>query len=188
MASAIHSKDKQITYLKDRIEQLVARDGIRVDNETHLDLVSMMKNYSKAMEINVPNPFMKIFWEQQLKATTLNSTRQMRWHPAIIRWCLYLYHRSSGCYKTLRNSGLFHLPTERTLRDYRHFAPSSIGFSKELDQQLLQQVTSHKPEDLARYVGIVLKKDAPEDKDPPEGKKLPNLSGPCLSKVIPSSS
>ena len=89
MASAIHSKDKQITYLKDRIEQLVARDGIRVDNETHLDLVSMMKNYSKAMEINVPNPFMKIFWEQQLKATTLNSTRQMRWHPAIIQWCLY---------------------------------------------------------------------------------------------------
>ena len=156
MASAIHSKDKQITYLKDRIEQLIARDGMHVDNETHLDLVSMMKNYSKAMEINVPNPFMKIFWEQQLKATTLNSTRQMRWHPAIIRWCLYLHHRSSGCYKTLRNSGLFHLPTERTLRDYRHFAPSSIGFSKELDQQLLQQVTSHKPEDLARYVGIVL--------------------------------
>ena len=32
------------------------------------------------------------------------------------------------------------------------------------------------------------KKDAPEDKDPPGGKKLPNLSGPCLSKVIPSSS
>ena len=28
------------------------------------------------------------------------------------------------------------------------------------------------------------KKDATEDKDPPEGKKLPNLSGPCLSKVI----
>ena len=118
MASAIHSKDKQITYLKDRIEQLVARDGIRVDNETHLDLVSMMKNYSKAMEMKVPNPFMKIFWEQQLKATTLNSTRQMRWHPAIIRWCLYLHHCPSGCYKTLPNSGLFHLPTERTLRDY----------------------------------------------------------------------
>ena len=31
-------------------------------------------------------------------------------------------------------------------------------------------------------------KDALEDMDPPEGKKLPNLSGPCLSKVIPSSS
>ena len=33
---------------------------------------------------------------------------------------------------------------------------------------------------------ITHKKDTPEDKDPPEGKELPNLSGPCLSKVIPA--
>ena len=32
------------------------------------------------------------------------------------------------------------------------------------------------------------KKDAPEDKDPPEGKELSNLSWPYLSKVIPPSS
>ena len=59
MASAIHSKDKQITYLKERIEQFVARDRIHVDNQTHLDLVSMMRNYDKAMESSVPNRFMK---------------------------------------------------------------------------------------------------------------------------------
>ena len=35
---------------------------------------------------------------------------------------------------------------------------------------------------------ITHKKDAPEDKDPPEGKELSNLSGPYLSKVIPPSS
>ena len=32
------------------------------------------------------------------------------------------------------------------------------------------------------------KKNVSEDKDTPEGKKLPNLSGPCLWKVMPSSS
>ena len=31
---------------------------------------------------------------------------------------------------------------------------------------------------------ITHKKDAPEDKDPPEGKELSNLSWPYLSKVI----
>ena len=31
-------------------------------------------------------------------------------------------------------------------------------------------------------------KKAPEDKNPPEGKELPNLFGSYLSKVIPSSS
>ena len=49
-------------------------------------------------------------------------------------------------------------------------------------------------QDLSCYVGtwnvevyfrpITHKKDAPEDKDPPEGKELSNLSWPCLSKVI----
>ena len=35
---------------------------------------------------------------------------------------------------------------------------------------------------------ITHRKDAPEDKDPPEGKELSNLSWPYLSKVIPPSS
>ena len=35
---------------------------------------------------------------------------------------------------------------------------------------------------------ITHKKDAPEDKDRPEGKELSNLSWPYLSKVIPPSS
>lgn len=81
MASVIHSKDKQITYLKQRIEKVLQRDGICVDHETHSDLVSMMGKYSKTVENDNPNPFMKIFWDQQLKV----ATRQMRWHPAIIR-------------------------------------------------------------------------------------------------------
>ena len=32
---------------------------------------------------------------------------------------------------------------------------------------------------------ITHKKNAPEDKNPSEGKELSNLSGPYLSKVIP---
>ena len=31
---------------------------------------------------------------------------------------------------------------------------------------------------------ITHKKNAPEDKEPPEGKELSNLSGPYLSKVM----
>ena len=34
---------------------------------------------------------------------------------------------------------------------------------------------------------ITHKKDAPEDKNPSEGKELSNLSGPYLSKVMPPS-
>ena len=156
MAAVIHTKDQQIARLHEKINRLVSSQGVLVDRDISNDLVTMMKECSEAAQKEQSNPFMKIFWDHQLKAASLGSTRQMRWHPAIIRWCLYLHHRSSGCYKTLRNSGLFHLPSERTLQDYRHFSSSTTGFSKSLDEQLLEQVGTQKPENLAKYVGLVL--------------------------------
>ena len=96
------------------------------------------------------------FLQQQVKAFSLKSTKQMKWHLAMIRWALYLHHKSSGCYKTLRNSGVIHLPSERTLCDYRHFAPSEPGFSASNDQQLLEQVRQQHPNNLSKYVTIVL--------------------------------
>jgi len=156
MAVTIHNKDLQIARLHEKINRLVNNQGILVDKDTSNDLVAMMKECGEAVQKEQSNPFMKIFWNQQLKAASLESTRQMRWHPAIIRWCLYLHHRSSGCYKSLRNSGLFYLPSERTLQDYRHFSSSTTGFSKSLDEQLLEQVGSQKPKNLAKYVGVVL--------------------------------
>ena len=80
----------------------------------------------------------------------------MRWHPEIIRRCLYLHHCSSGCYNTLRNTGVLSLPSERTLRDYKHFAPASVGFSYSTDLQLLDKIKQQKPPHLSKYVGIVI--------------------------------
>ena len=62
----------------------------------------------------------------------------MKWAPMMIRWCLYLRHLSSSAYETLRNSGAIHLPSQRTLRDYTHFTKASCGFSREVDQQLVE--------------------------------------------------
>ena len=82
----------------------------------------------------------------------------MRWHPAMIRWCLYLHHKSSGCYSTLRNSGVLTLPSDRTLCDYKHSSTSRIGFSYELDLELLEAVAKLRPQNLAKYVGLTLDK------------------------------
>ena len=67
-----------------------------------------------------------------------------------------MHHRSSGAYSTLRNSGLLQLPSERTLRDYRHFAPAVVGFSTDTDKQLLEMVNSRRPAKLSKYIIIVL--------------------------------
>ena len=101
--------------------------------------------------------FLKIFWMQQLKALTLKSKSSIRWHPLIIRWALFLHHRSSGAYETLKKSGILSLPSSRTLRDYRHLSQTSTpGFSTIADIQLLDMIKQAKPKHLAKYVLILI--------------------------------
>ena len=61
-----------------------------------------------------------------------------------------------GCYNTLRDSGVLSLPSERTLRDYKHFVPAGVGFCHSTDLQLLDRIKQQKPPHLSKYVGIVI--------------------------------
>ena len=128
---------------------------MRVDEITHKELAQIM-NANRDKLSTTEESFSSIFWQQQFKAASLSSSKGMRWHSAIIRWCLYLHHRSSGCYSTLRNSGILCLPSERTLRDYWHFASSISGFSNALDKQLQDAVSEQIPQHLAKFVTLVL--------------------------------
>ena len=35
---------------------------------------------------------MCIFWSQQMKSATVSSSKGRRWHPLVIKWCLYIQH------------------------------------------------------------------------------------------------
>ena len=39
---------------------------------------------------DLENLFSRLFWEQQFEAAKLKDAHTMRWHPLMIRWCLYL--------------------------------------------------------------------------------------------------
>ena len=80
----------------------------------------------------------ELFWKQQLEAATRKDQRGMRWHPLMIRWCLYIHYRSSGAYEALRQSGVLKLPIQRTLRDYSHHTEAAPGFSAEVDAMLMR--------------------------------------------------
>jgi len=144
---------KKANDLQKKLDKVLMADGIRVDDTINKDLLTIMNRQTGMAE---EEKFSSIFWEQQLKAAKVKSAKGMRWHPAIIRWCLYLHHKSSSCYSTLRNSGVISLPSERTLRDYRHSSPSTTGFSKATDLDLLEAVSQQMPKHLSKYVGIVL--------------------------------
>ena len=92
-----------------------------------------------------------------MQALASQNKRQIRWHPVIIRWALYLHYKSSGAYETLRKSGVIGLPTTRTLRDYRHFGSHcQAGFTATADHQLLDLIKQRKPSHLAKYVILLI--------------------------------
>ena len=71
------------------------------------------------------------------KSSSVKNSKSMRWHPLFIKWCIYLRHLSGSAYDFLRESGCVALPSKRTLRDYTYYISTTIGFSDEVDKQLM---------------------------------------------------
>lgn len=73
----------------------------------------------------------------------------------MIRWCIYLHHKSSKAYKLLGKSNCINLPSQRTLRDYTHFVDSASGFTDDLDSQLVQDSKLTSLKEHEKYVGLI---------------------------------
>ena len=154
--SLVRHQSRQIKSLEDRLSHSVSVAGVRVNDSTHDELSMLLNKYSKDVtENNSEDSFRSIFWVQQLKALSVKKRTQIRWHPLIIRWALYLHYKSSSAYETLRKSGVINLPTSRTLRDYRHFSNHcQTGFSAIADQQLLELVKERKQPSMLFYLSM----------------------------------
>ena len=61
----------------------------------------------------------------------------------IIRFSLSLATKSPSWYEELRNSGVFVLPRQRTLRDYRNAIRPKVGFNAEVIKDLLALTTTY---------------------------------------------
>lgn len=132
------ASQRQVTKLKAQIEKLSTDGGVVVSSDLNDDLKDIMKqNFSDIAKQYPEKSFQKMFWDQHAKTSACQDARGFRWHPAMIRWCLYLRHLSGKAYETLRCSGILNLPSQRTLRDYTHYIPETIGFSPKVDEMLM---------------------------------------------------
>ena len=138
----LHDLHRETRAYRLKVERLqasvTALHGVTLDEETTSDLHHiMLEEEEQAVQ---QDGIQKIFWQQHKEAASRSreSKKGMRWHPLMVRWCLFLRHQSNKCYETLRESGCIHLPSQRTLRDYTHYVQSGVGFSTEVDCLLLQ--------------------------------------------------
>ena len=151
------STHKQLERLKAKLAAAVERNGSPVDEHMHKDLTTIVAAQSPYIESTYPpDSFQRLFWEQQKQANSCKDARSMRWHPLMIKWCVYLRHLSSSAYETLRDSGCVTLPSQRTLRDYTHYVPAIIGFSAAVDKQLLETANICECQEWEKYVALIL--------------------------------
>ncbi|CAG2204422.1 unnamed protein product [Mytilus edulis] len=83
------------------------------------------------------NSYQRFFWTIQMKCMNLQSTKVVRWHTIILRWCLYLRQKSSD---TLTDFGFITLPSSRTLFDYSHYTRNDNGFLPDVIKVLKEEV------------------------------------------------
>ena len=141
----LHQEVRNTHHKLERMKEKIANDAATanttVDNDLDADLRSTILDSDRdVMQMYPEGSFQSIFWEQQKKAASLKDSRSMKWHPLFIKWCLYLRHISGKGYELLRNTNCIHLPSQRTLRDYTYYTPTVIGFSAEVDKQLLDAI------------------------------------------------
>ena len=146
---------RQNEQLLERIQLLTQHNGVTVDETLHRDLGALVEEFDdQVKENNAEGTFQRIFWEQQVQAARFTDSRQMRWHPQMIRWCLHLKLCSGGTYTSLRESGVLKLPSERTLRDYTHHIPPMSGFQKEVFDMLVTQANLKELQDWETSVAL----------------------------------
>lgn len=97
----------------------------------------------------------KIFVEQQLSCLKLKNKSRRRWHPKIIQFCLHLKQTSSSAYDILQESGVFELPSKRTLYKYSSHIGSSAGFSGETFKELKEKVAETCKENHQNYFSLM---------------------------------
>jgi hypothetical protein len=131
----------EVHRLKLRLDSALEWNNSTLNEDISEDLHQVLNdeenNISKTFP---PDSFPSIFWKHQREALSKKGREKngVRWHPLMIKWCLYLRHQSGKMYEALRDSGCIVLPSQRTLRDYSNAVVCDAGFSFSTDQQLLQ--------------------------------------------------
>lgn len=88
---------KQCQWLILKLQDDCQWRGVDVDDATHEGLTDVCET---AWWQTFPSQFVsELFRKQQQEASTKSDSRGRRWHPLVIRWCLYIHHRSSGAYQ-----------------------------------------------------------------------------------------
>ncbi|XP_022109470.1 LOW QUALITY PROTEIN: uncharacterized protein LOC110989404 [Acanthaster planci] len=137
LSSEKNQLKRRISMMASKIEDMVMEEGtvLPPDQEDKLQ-ISIKKNYNVLKTLLDENSPGFLLWEQQKKSASRG--KGMRWHPAIICWCIALHHKSSSAYNLIRDSGFLQLPS--TLHPYSHFGNPRTGVNADMLTRLIRDI------------------------------------------------
>jgi len=116
--------------------QLVEKEGETLSENDNDCILKLASECSEVAQEQFPSDsFQRIFWNQQLQYNSLKNKANMKWHPTIIRWCLFIKSKSSKAYDGMR--AYLNLPSTRTLYDYSHYMEHGLGVQCKVLEQLI---------------------------------------------------
>lgn len=91
---------RKIHQMQSQLDKLIQTDGVKVNDAMNKDLLNVMLSCQDKTNFS-DETFSTVFWAAAAEGSEGTIIKGIRWHPAIIQWCLYLHHKSSSCYSTL---------------------------------------------------------------------------------------
>ena len=148
---------KKLFHLQEKLQKIIYLQAVAIDEDDDTDMCTIMAEEEAQFLNSYPEgSFQHLFWEEQKKAAAKRKGNGVRWHPLMIKFCLYLRHQSGKAYETLRESNCISLSSQRTLRDYSHAVKAKPGFSPEVDHQLMEAANVMKSKEWEKLVIILL--------------------------------
>ena len=83
-------KCKQLEHQIQEMRSSLEKFSEPVDSELGKDFVSLFDNCDEKV---IP-PFMKLFWQEQQKYISTSNSKNTRYHPMVIKYCLSLAAKS----------------------------------------------------------------------------------------------
>ena len=151
----VNRLEDKIKTLTEKLHTLIETEGEILSSADSADIAGILNESQKELSSLPADSFQKIFFDHQMQYTAPKKKSSTRWHPAIIRWCLYIRSKSSKAYDGLRRC--LALPSQRTLHDYSSYTESGVGFHHQVLEQLMDEAERKGlyNSEAKQYVGIV---------------------------------
>ena len=146
------SLNVKVNRLEAKVSQLIEEHGHDLHQSDSDSLAEVLRKNFK----DIKSETLKVFIQQQLLAASCKDSRSMRWHPLLLKLCMFWESKSPAAYESVRQTGFINLPCKKTLRNYSsRVIPQGINKEAVLNLRRVLEEANPTNEQHKKYVALL---------------------------------